>query len=59
MRLYSLVWQLRLALVVMKSIQQARECTKMKKEADAESGACGQEKIENIELCRSSGAGEE
>ena len=39
--------------------QQARECTKMKEEYDAESGACGQEKIKNNELCSISGAGEE
>ena len=42
----------------MKLTQQARECTKMK-ESDVESGAYGQEKLENNELCRSSGAGEE
>ena len=29
----------------MKLPQQARECTKMKKEADVESGACGQESL--------------
>ena len=32
---------------------------KMIKEADVESGACGQEKLENNELCRSLGPGEE
>ena len=46
-------------IVAMKLTQQAHECTMMKKEADVESGACGQQKIENNELCRSSGAGEE
>ena len=59
MELYSLVWQDRLALVAMKLTQQGRECTKMKKEAGVESGACGQNKLENNEPCRSSGAGEE
>ena len=56
MRLYSLAWQFRLSLVVMKLIQQCRECTKMKQEADDESGACGQDKLEDNELCRSSGS---
>ena len=32
---------------------------KMKKKTDVESGACGQEKLENNELCRNSGPGEE
>ena len=41
-----------LALVAMKLSQQARGCTKMKKKADLENGACGQEKLENNELCR-------
>ena len=31
----------------------------MKSDADVESDACGQEKLENIELCKRSGAGEE
>ena len=43
----------------MKLTQQARVCTRMKKEADVESDARGQEKLENNELCRRSGAGEE
>ena len=30
----------------------------MKNKADVESGACGQEKLENNELCRGSGPGE-
>ena len=33
--------------------------TKIKNEVDVESGACGQEKLKNNELCRSSGVGEE
>ena len=38
----------------MELVLQARECTKrtMKKEADVESGACGQEKLEDNELYR-------
>ena len=43
----------------MKLSQQARECTRMKKETNVENGACSQEKLENNELCRSSVAGEE
>ena len=43
----------------MKLTQQARVCTNMKEEADAESGACDEEKLENNELCTSSSAGEE
>ena len=31
---------------------------KMKKEADVDSGACGQNKLENNKLCRSSGPGD-
>ena len=41
-----------MTLVAMKLTQQARECTNMKREADVESGACGQEKLENNELCK-------
>ena len=36
----------------MKLTQQARDCTKMKKEADVESGAYGPKKLENNELRR-------
>ena len=43
----------------MKLTQQARECTTMKKEAGVETGDCGKEKLENNELCRRSGAGDE
>ena len=39
MRLYSSVWQWTLALVAMKLTQQARKYTRMKEEADVESGA--------------------
>ena len=52
MRLYSSVWQQRLALVTMKLTQQASECKKIKEEADLKSGACGEDKLENNELCR-------
>ena len=34
----------------MELTQQARECTKMKKEGDVESDAWGQEKLKNTEL---------
>ena len=40
----------------MKLAQQASKCTNIKKETNTESGACGQEKLENNELYRSSGA---
>ena len=43
----------------MKLIQQAYECTTAKKEAGAENGACGEEKVKNKELCIRSGAGDE
>ena len=36
----------------MKLTQQVRERARMKKEADVERGACGQEKSESNELCR-------
>ena len=36
----------------MKLTQQARECTRMKTEANVESGTCSSEKLENNELCR-------
>ena len=52
MRLYSSVWQWRLALVAMKLTQQAHKYTRMKEEADVGSGACGQENVDNDELCR-------
>ena len=43
----------------MKLDQQTIECTRMNKEADFESRACGQEKLENKELCRRSSPVEE
>ena len=40
-------------------VQQASKCTRIKKEANVESGDCDQKKLENNEQCRRPGAGEE